>query len=73
MRIRLTGITKLKTPAIYNASYKDTGKSGWKRVTFRFRITEPSLGVFRLTYNLLPKVKSGHIYLDDISVKRIGK
>ena len=62
-----------KTPAIYNASYKDTGKPGWKRVTFRFRITEPSLGVFRVTYNLLPKVKSGHIYLDDISVKRIGK
>ena len=59
-------------PKITHAKYQDTGKEGWKRLTFRFRITEQSLGIVRLTYNLLPKVKQGSIYLDDVSVKRIG-
>ena len=59
-------------PKITHAKYQDTGKEGWKRLTFRFRITEQALGIVRLTYNLLPKVKQGSIYLDDVSVKRIG-
>ena len=53
-------------------SYKDTGKPGWKKLTFRFRIKERALGVFRMVYKMLPKVKEAQIHVDDVEIRRIG-
>jgi hypothetical protein len=53
-------------------SYKDTGKPGWKRLTFRFRLPERTLGIFRMVYSKLPKVKTANIHVDDVEIRRIG-
>ena len=53
-------------------SYKETNKPGWKKLTFRFRIKERSLGVFRMVYKMLAKVKEAQIHVDDVEIRRIG-
>ena len=57
---------------LYALSSKETGKPGWKRISFRFRLKEKALGYFRMVYNMLPKAKEAHIHLDDVEIKRIG-
>ena len=61
-----------KEPAIYDVSYAETGKPGWKKLSFRFRVKEKALGIFRVVYKLRPKVKTAQIRLDDAKVRRIG-
>ena len=56
---------------IYALSCKETGKAGWKRLTFRFRLKEKSLGCFRIRYNMLPRKKQGFIHIDDVEIKRV--
>lgn len=57
---------------LYALSSKETGKPGWKRISFRFRLKEKALGYFRMVYSMLPKAKEAHIHLDDVEIKRIG-
>jgi hypothetical protein len=57
---------------LYALSSRDTGKPGWKRISFRFRLKEKALGYFRMVYGMLPKAKEAHIHLDDVEIKRIG-
>ena len=61
-----------KEPAISDVSYTETGKPGWKKLSFRFRVKEKALGIFRVVYKLRPKVKTAQIRLDDAKVRRIG-
>jgi hypothetical protein len=58
---------------IYALSCKETGKPGWHRLTFRFRLKEKSLGYFRMRYSMLPRQKQGSIHIDDVEIRRVGK
>ena len=55
---------------LYDVTLKETSKPQWKRLSFKFRLPQKSLGVFYMTYGMLPKVKNAHIYLDDVQIKR---
>lgn len=57
---------------LYNVSYRETGKPGWKKLTYRFRLKEKALGTFHMRYQMNAKAQKASIHIDDVSVKRIG-
>ena len=58
---------------VYAMECKDTGKPGWKRLSYRFRTDEKALGYLLLRYGMHPKAKEAHIFLDDVEIRRVGK
>jgi len=61
-----------REPAVSDVTWRDTGKPGWKRLSFRFRVREKALGIYRIVYKMQSRVQSAHIHLDDARVRRIG-
>lgn len=58
---------------LYDIKVEETGKSQWKRLSFKFRLPRKSLGIFYMTYGMEPSRKKAHIYLDDVEIKKTGK
>ena len=58
---------------VYAMNCKDTEKTGWKRLSYRFRLDEKALGYFHMRHGMHPKAKEAHIYLDDVEIRRVGK